>query len=648
MKKILKPLTIALSATVLLSQTACGGGGNDEKITMEFYKNPYRINVTADKDLYEALDDAKTAQSTALSAGNDAVVITLPEGEYFLDKTLAITSDCTGELPLVFEGAGKDKTTISGGKSFTGGWKVHDASKGIYKIKLEGYSAFKQLYMGDDLGIRARYPNDNGNLSSDYLSLTWNETDRKLQIPAYVADDIAINSIGGCELHFVQEWTQSIGHIKDDSVALVDDKIEMNFDDTWFNEILFTRSAPIRNPHGKNMCWLEGSLALLDAENEWYFDDSTKCLYYKPKAGVDVNGIKFTVPQTETLFSLDGTPNAIVKNVVFTGLSIGYTNWNDTITDCYLDGQAGIFTKSGTEGFTGKSPACVFATFADGVTVFECNVKNTGAYAINLDVGVKNAKIVSNTIMNTATSGISMGYYGEDNDYTSLTAEGYKPASDDVLTEKILIQNNLVTKIGTSFKGGSTGIVGGFLRNLEILNNDIHDVSYSGIAIGWGWEWKDIPNCNVSIKYNKITNVMNHLLYDGAPIYLLARQQVTIEGSYIEGNYIEIEEGLGGIYFDNSSSCYTLKDNVIKGTGRIGVIDLHDWNYLLTNINITNTYVSTGKIGVQAYWSDPNKTTTPPALLSRNVTYDEAIKAFENGKWSRDAQKIIDKAGLIG
>lgn len=676
MKKFIKSVSFLLIPACALA-AGCTKN-NEETAEMKFYDNPYRIGVSADGNgvsgadenadsIYSALEKAKSKRTEG-SGEYDAIVITLADGEYLLDKPLEITREHadSSSVPLVIEGSGADKVTLSGGLTFKGGWQIHDSANGIYKRKLEGVKDFRQLYIGDEVCTRSRYPDDTKSIDTDYLPLSWDNEAHKVGVPSYVTDDIPLDSVKGAELHFVQEWTQSVGHVSTDEPQTADDKIWFDFGAEWFNDILFTRSSPSRNPD-MNKCWFENSLAFLTAENEWFFDKDEETLYYKPETGADVNSLSFSVPQTENLISVNGGAQSTPQGVVVKDLTLANTNWNYANQNDYLDGQAGIYASyDGAGGVTesaNRAPACVYTQYAKDICIYACTVKNTGAYGIDLGVGTKDAKIINCTVKNCATSAINAGYYGEKyragisyaEGFATAAPYGYAPATEEEITENITVENNLIQHVGISFKGGSTGIVGGYLRNIDILHNELNDISYSGVAIGWGWESPLQINCNVNINYNRITDVMNHLPYDGAPIYLLGKQEVTLEGSHIIGNYIEVENGLGGIYFDNSSSCYTLKDNVIKGEGRLGIIDLHDWNYFLRNIKISNTYVSTdGELYFHAYpqnYGNENmegyyETHTPPTPESRGIYVDEPIRAFVNGKWSAEAQKIIDNAGI--
>ncbi|MBQ7924368.1 MAG: right-handed parallel beta-helix repeat-containing protein [Clostridia bacterium] len=670
MKKGIKKLFAMLCAALCLFGTsACGGGttnsnGNDNsggEVKVELYKNPYKITVATDgtgdyDNLPAALEQVKTLQNdTGITGSYDAILIALSSGKHLISEEITIDADiAAGNIPVVIEGSANGETVLDGGVEIKGGWSVYDSEKGIYKTPVSGLKPFRQLYIDDTVGIRARYPNDTGVLTNDHMPLTWNEdkttrdTLGAVAIPSYVQYDFSFDALKGAELHFVQEWTQSVGHIWDKDINEQDELLYFGFEEDWFTKQLFKREQPIRNG-ATNKCWLENSLEFLDAENEWYYDEANETLYYKPADGADIQSMTFAIPQTESIIKIVGTPEKAAKKVALSRLTVCNTNWSYVSEHGYIDGQAGLFYGEGSATFDQKSPSAgIYSLYAHDITVNKCHVKNMGAYGVDFHVGTKNAMLVNSTVEKTAGSGVNIGCYGE------TMPEGYvsnaaTPTTEEEITEEIAVKNCLIQEIGTSFKGGSTGIVAGFARKLTLEQNTITNVSYSGIAVGWGWEMKNTVLCNVKINNNHITNVMNHLPFDGGPIYLLGKHVVTLEGSQIQGNYIEAS-GLAGIYFDNSSSAYQVKNNVIKGEGLKGIVDLHDWNYLLSDLSVTNTYsnLQYPQLGIyhHNYWSNwPNAVNPPPTTASRGVYWEDEIYAYEGGKWSAEAQAIIDKAG---
>ena len=98
-----------------------------------------------------------------------------------------------------------------------------------------------------------------------------------------------------------------------------------------------------------------------------------------------------------------------------------------------------------------------------------------------------------------------------------------------------------------------------------ISHNEIHDLFYSGMSIGWNWD--DAPNrCHHNtIEWNHVHHVMKGMLSDGGAIYTLG----AAPGSIIRNNvfhdvwpYPNPPFGWG-IYLDATSSGYLVENNVV-------------------------------------------------------------------------------------
>lgn len=654
------------NGSVVLPEEGEDLGGSSVPPVVEVYKTPYTITVAQDKSgdfdtLEKALAKVKELQADAnIIASHDAISIEMKAGRYRINEPIVIDGDtATGTLPIAINGATNGTTILDAGEQFSGGWTVHDKAKGIYRKTLSNVENFRQLYVNDKVAIRSRFPNDTGDLSNDYMKLYWDENYNRVGIPKYVYEDFGKNVLSKAELHFVQEWAQSIGHI-DGNITTAGEAAYFGFDQPWFSKMLFKRPYPIRNSD-TNRCWLENTYEFIDADNEWYFDDATKTLYYKPSKGVDIQTMTFSVPQEENILKFEGTEKKLVKDIKLSNLTLANTNWDYASEEGYMDGQAGIYFGPQSPAMDTKSTSsALFTRYTQDIMITNCHIKNTGAYGVDFYIGTKNATLVDSIVEKTGGSGITIGSYGEkvpeDRDYF-VSNSAASPTTKKEITEHITVYNCLVREIGTAFKSGSTGIVAGFARNLDIAQNTITNVAYSGIAVGWGWENYNNVLCNIKINRNHITNVMNHLPFDGGGIYLLGRHVVTPEASEIKGNYVEIHYdgtfgGLGGIYFDCASSAYRAENNVVKGEGKCGIVDVHDYNYLLMDLSVKYTYTNLQfpdkDVYHHNYWSSedyPGFVDPAPTPASRGVEFDKAIFAYQNGQWSAEAQTIINNAG---
>ncbi|HJA93960.1 MAG TPA: right-handed parallel beta-helix repeat-containing protein, partial [Candidatus Eisenbergiella merdipullorum] len=107
-------------------------------------------------------------------------------------------------------------------------------------------------------------------------------------------------------------------------------------------------------------------------------------------------------------------------------------------------------------------------------------------------------------------------------------------------------------------------VIGGYIQDCSISHNEIYDVSYSAISLGWGWgrsdvsvgpkrptPWKEPSVCMRNrILYNHIYRCMMTLC-DGGGIYTIG----CMTGTSIIGNYIHESAGFHGDGYDGVVIC---------------------------------------------------------------------------------------------
>jgi hypothetical protein len=112
---------------------------------------------------------------------------------------------------------------------------------------------------------------------------------------------------------------------------------------------------------------------------------------------------------------------------------------------------------------------------------------------------------------------------------------------------------------------GCVGIGAGYVTDITITHNEINDVPYTGISMGWGWTKTSNVMKNNKIIGNKILHY-GRQLYDVAAIYTLSAQP----GSVISDNYIDsiykapyahLPYHWFYLYTDEGSSYFTIKNN---------------------------------------------------------------------------------------
>ena len=127
------------------------------------------------------------------------------------------------------------------------------------------------------------------------------------------------------------------------------------------------------------------------------------------------------------------------------------------------------------------------------------------------------------------------------------------------------IRNNYITR--TSFVNwGAPAIQGYYTQNLDITHNEIYNVPYSGICIGWGWTtYPDSTVCRDNkVMYNRVhrNNLIN---FDGGSFYSLGQMPNTV----VKGNYMSDQPNyIAGLYSDNGSKYQLVTENVVENVNQ--------------------------------------------------------------------------------
>ena len=112
---------------------------------------------------------------------------------------------------------------------------------------------------------------------------------------------------------------------------------------------------------------------------------------------------------------------------------------------------------------------------------------------------------------------------------------------------------------------GSCAIVAEYVSGIDISHNEIHDVPYTGISLGWGWNRDSVCMRDNCIHANLIYQYGQHM-YDCAGIYTLGNQPGTVIDENVVRDiahppYVHDPEHWFYLYTDEGSSNILLKDN---------------------------------------------------------------------------------------
>jgi len=586
---------------------------------------------------------------------NDAgdIHIILRGGVYVLHEKIVIRAEDGGvnESTTLIEAAAGEQPVLSGGVKISG-WKKLSSPVKVLSAEAKEHVwmadvpmidgepfEFRQLWVNGVKATRAK--SESGETMQRILN--WNKKDESCWIPTPRFD---LKNVTGIEMFIHQWWAIAILRIK---------KMEVHGDST---KLFFHQpESKIQNEHpwpapwlsketGNSAFYLVNALQFLDEPGEWYLDMESHKLYYWPRSGENLPTASVVAPYLETLVKVEGTIDRPVDKVFFKGISFQHTGWLRPSHDGHVPHQAGMYMTeayklkpAGTkekptldnQAWIGRPAAAVEINYANR-TVFEnCRFQHLASTGLDYQKGVHIALVVGNLFKDIGGTAILAGVYSDPGQEIHVP---YNPKDEREIVDGIHITNNLITNAANE-DWSCVGIGLGYIRNTGVSYNEVENVSYTGISMGWGWTAESNAMKNNQIFNNYIHHFGKHN-YDCAGIYTLSAQP----GSSITSNYIDsifkaryahLPSHWFYIYTDEGSSGITVKNNwtptqkYLQNANGAG----NEW----TNNGPQVPVETKSEAGLQAdyQWLAAEKT-SGKALLPINEEHSEVIEmVLKNG-----------------
>ncbi len=492
---------------------------------------------------------AQTAVREAIREGlKRDVTVLVRGGTYFLKEPLTFGPDDAGsaEHSVTYAAFPGERPIFSGGRLITGWVEKQD---GRWSVPLPEVAAgrwyFRQLFVNGDRQRRARDPNE-----GFHRIVAAGEDDRTSF--QYAEGDVRpYANLGDAEIVFLHDW--SISRV---GISKVDEETTtVTFTDPIGSRghNFFRISGFERHPR----YYVEHALELLDAPGEWYLDRRAGTLTLQPPEGVVLNRVEVVAPVLEQLLIVRGDPERgrPVQNLRFVGLTFAHAAAPSTPSG-YAGIQAGFHEPRSTDsdGYRWtRMPAAVIFDAASGCRLEEGRIAHVGGTAVSLQGNSANNRIVGNEIVDAGGNGVMAG---EPTILSEQTARGN------------VVANNHIHRCGALYHG-CVGVWVGITDGTVIAHNELHDLPYSGISVGWMWNTTPTPCQNNIIESNHIHHIMQ-VLSDGGGIYTLGRQP----GTVLRGNLIHdvaINAGRAesnGLFIDEGSSEILIEGNTIYNIAR--------------------------------------------------------------------------------
>ena len=558
MKNCFRLVSCALVAAVVLfvaspgrsQQTAyyVSPGGNDSNAGTE--AQPF-------KTLTKARDTVRTVNR---SMAQD-IVVYLRGGTYAVDQSLLFDERDSGTNGhnIIYRSYAGEKAIICGGRKIIG-WERDSGN--VWKARTD-IPDFRQLYVNGVRAVRARggplpdaelYGAD-GYKTSDVNMATWgNQSD--------------------IEFIYDLEWERTIAKVH--SIRKEGSNAVVTMLQPYFTLVRLKGGVQPSFP-----TYIENARELLDAPGEWYFDRTAHVVYYMPRSGEDLNSAEIMAPVVEKLLELRGSLDAPVHNIQFEGITFCHASWVRPSQIGLVDIQANFVISpqnliarndGGVDNLhneDSKSPSNVVLHAAKSIRFERCTFTQFGSGGIDLEYGSQDNLISGSKFYDLSGSAIQVG-----------DVVDHHPRDPREVVKNNQIVNNYIHDVAIQYVAG-VGIFAGYTDGTVIAHNEIRNLPYSGISVGWGWGEEDAgggpddyyqpfsykeptPSRDLRCEYNHIHNVMLER-NDGGGIYTIGN----MPGSVIRGNVIHDNVGRpGGIYLDEGSGYIEVTGNVVYNVNR--------------------------------------------------------------------------------
>lgn len=556
----------------------------------DYYVDPAGrdLNPGTESEPFLTIERAREEVRKRVAAGLDRnVTIVLREGVHRLKTPFVLGPEDSGTKlhSITYAAHPGERPVLSGGRRITG-FRKGEGQIWTAEVPLarDGAWTFRQLFVDGKRRQRARTPNE-----GYYRIVGPSSQDKPFRL-AFRPGDIR------------KGWTE--GGEEVEVIALLSwAEIRMQIaevDEARRVAILSGDPRP-SNREENARYWIENAPDGLDAPGEWRLDTKAGLLHYWPVPGEDMKGAEVIAPVLGELVRIEADlPRVrLVRNVRFQGIAFAHTDWTLGPRG-YADTQAAV-----------EIGGAFSASGAVGCSIVDCTFTLLGGYGIQLSGGCQKNSLVGNEIVDVGGGGIKVG-------------ETFQRPNHEESTHGNVITDNLLHRCGRVYPAAVGVWIAQSSDNL-IAHNEISDLYYTAISVGWTWGYGPNRSKGNRIEHNHLHHIGQGVLSDMGGIYTLGVQPGTVLRNNLIHHVEAFAYGGWGIYPDEGSSEILIEDNVVYACKSSG---FHQ-HYGRDNVVRNNIFAMNSENQLMRTRAEDHKSFT----FERNIIYWSTGNLL-GGNWS--------------
>lgn len=560
---------------------------------------------------------ARDAVRATRAKGGDLpgpVNVVLRGGRYELAEPLVFTPADSGteQAPVVYCAYEGEKPVVSGGARVAG-WRKHDEHLWVAEVPwaVGREQPLCQLFVNGVRRVRARTPNVGVYAYTKRLTLTQGSYPQCLGMTVAAGDLQPWSAPGERVVCLFHNWVNSFNYVEKA--------------DWERRRLTFARPAGIFFLGPRVRYYVENAFEYLDAPGEWFLDRGKGELFYYPTEREDMTRVEVIAPALlQTLVRVVGEPELglFVEHLTFRGLSFQHTDAD--LSRDYPHSVQGAHTQRGA----------FFATGMRHSTIEDCEFTRLGEHAVSLREACAWNSVRRCHVHDVGGGGI----------YLSEAAPA-RP-EEALLTAHNTIDNNFLHDGGHLFRAGCGVFLGGRASYNAITHNEICDLSWIGVHMGWSWTGRAPAYTHHNeVAYNHIHHLGNGVLNDIGGIYTLGVSPGTVLHHNLIHDVARFERGLEGyggwgIYLDAGSSEMRVENNVVYNT-RDGGLHVHNFGYPYGDVIANNIFAYSGD--GQLIRNAADEPEGNHVHLERNLVYNGNPKMLGGNNWKDGSKFTADR-----